>query len=130
MRKGMLLNQSYCIYSLFMFYVWFIAQISIEVIYYIDLKKIACYRAIMRANNTNAASSTYSLLVKGWFQRSFINSFILLRCIFINNKLFIQIRNIFYHKPNDHTKLIASRFARRPRKSSCSISAYRSCKVS
>ena len=60
-----------------MFYVWFIAQIFVAVIYYIDLKKIACYNADMRANNTNDASSTYSLLVRGWFQRSFINCFIL-----------------------------------------------------
>ena len=139
----MLLNLSYCIYSLFCeqmslifrFYVWFIAQISIEVIYYIDLFEIACYNEVpynadMRANIINAVSSTYSLLVRGWFQRSFINCFIAYINVFINNNLFIQNRNIFYHKLNDHTKLIAFRFALHPKRSSCSISVYQSCKVS
>ena len=113
-----------------MFYVWFIAQIFVAVIYYIDLFAIACYSADMRANITNAASSTYSLFVRGWFQRSFINCFILLKCVFINNNLFIQNRNIFYHKPNDHTKLIAFRFAPRPRKLSCYTSSCQFYKAS
>ena len=84
----------------------------------------------MRANIINATSSTYSLLVKGWFQRSFINCFIAYINVFINNNLFIQIHNIFYHKPNDHTKLFASQFALRPKRLFYNISAYQSCKVS